>query len=189
MGNIEGAGCQSATTEADLEIHERLQMVHLMASLHRRVLRMIDGLLADVEAGRRVSPSKLRDGRMAISEAVRRGNEGRSDRRQRRGQQLDARKLDRSDIRLQVAARAGALCEACLLEFTPSNPGEWDHVLGGIGRRVQQQSVMSTWLIHATCHRERTANRPSSRHWWEIFRAHALRHGYDAMAREAEKHL
>jgi hypothetical protein len=157
-----------------------------MPTLSKGLLRDLRSFLLDDDP---VPKSTLVRWAEEIDAAIGRGSRAKRLRRSRRREKAETRKDVSTEIRARVVERSGGKCEACLDPLTSANPGEWDHVLGGVGRRIQQQSVESTWFLHATCHRERTANQPSARHWWEIFRAHALRAGYAAMVREAEKHL
>lgn len=79
-------------------------------------------------------------------------------------------------LRLAVAERAAGHCEACGREHR--NQAEFDHWLGGNGRRRELESVETVWLLCLPCHRDRTDNRPHPGAWNEIFRAHCERYGY-----------
>lgn len=102
---------------------------------------------------------------------------------------VELRREKFSKVRRAVEKRASGLCEACGAAFSDVDPGECDHAFGGANRR-SLESVEGCWLIHGrSCHRLKTANDPSALHWLCLFREHATRYGYFAMAREAEKRI
>lgn len=78
-------------------------------------------------------------------------------------------------IYAEVAKRANGWCEACGSRFSPFNPAQLDHFWG---RGKTAQTVENCWLLHATCHSDKTANRPNRVHWLVTFRDFAHRHGY-----------
>jgi hypothetical protein len=78
-------------------------------------------------------------------------------------------------IRALVAERADGRCEACAAYFAEFNPAQMDHFWG---RGKTAQSVENCWLLHATCHSDKTANRPSREHWLDMFASHCARHAY-----------
>lgn len=79
-----------------------------------------------------------------------------------------------ADLREKVMARARGRCECCGL-------GGWlelDHWVGGSGRRREQQSVETVWLLSREHHAMRSHNNPSVAEWNRRFAAHCGRHGY-----------
>lgn len=85
------------------------------------------------------------------------------------------RAVETSDIYAQVEARAQGRCEACLAPFSKADPQHLDHWRG---RGKARQTVENTWMLHKTCHRNKTDNRPDALTWLEKFIAHCTRHGY-----------
>lgn len=81
-------------------------------------------------------------------------------------------------IRAAVEARAEGCCEYCSSTFSFPDPAEMDHWLGGSGRRRQEQSVETCWLLHRNCHRLRQEALPSAAHWNENFKRHCKKYGY-----------
>lgn len=84
-----------------------------------------------------------------------------------------AKKGARSAVRLAVEVRAKGSCEAC--ELASLHPLEMDHFYG----RARSESVETCWMLCRGCHREKTENLPSRRHWDVEFRIHCRWHGYD----------
>jgi len=78
-------------------------------------------------------------------------------------------------IRDAVFARADGKCENC---FKTDLHLQLDHWLGGSGRRVQRQSLASTWAVCASCHFARTDNMPDAAYWNDRFERHCFKHGY-----------
>lgn len=75
-------------------------------------------------------------------------------------------KMTSAEIREACVQRADGKCECgCGRAFTPFDPAEWDHWLGGNGRRRQKESVETTWMLIRSCHQQRTRNWPSAEHW------------------------
>lgn len=124
-----------------------------------------------------------------IDAALDRGVRGKRLRRGRREEKAETRKDARAEIRARVVERADGYCEACRLPFTPANPGELDEFLGGFGRRQQMMAVETSWLIHATCHREKTDNRPNARTWICLFLVHCSKWGYTEIHQLVERRL
>jgi 5-methylcytosine-specific restriction endonuclease McrA len=58
-----------------------------------------------------------------------------------------------AEIRSAVFARAAGRCELCNVGFDFLDPRELAHLNGGIGRRVQKQSVSNCMAAHQTCHK------------------------------------
>lgn len=85
------------------------------------------------------------------------------------------KKEETARIRGACAARAQGFCENhdCL-----GYPEEMDHWLGGNGRRRQQQSIATCWMLCSACHRDKTRGVPSAAEWNRRFAAHCLRHIY-----------
>jgi 5-methylcytosine-specific restriction endonuclease McrA len=88
-------------------------------------------------------------------------------------------------IRTMAVERASGRCEACGSEFSAFNPAQLDHFWG---RGRAAQSIENCWLVHATCHSDKTSNRPSRAHWLFKFLSFANRYDYveqSAKARSA----
>jgi hypothetical protein len=82
----------------------------------------------------------------------------------------------RNAVRERCAQLNNACCEACM---TPLHGlGEWDHWLGGTGRRKPRESVATTWLLCRACHEARTESLPSAAFWNQRFGRHCERYGY-----------
>ena len=91
----------------------------------------------------------------------------------------EKRILARGELRHDVVVRSNGRCEnpACRKVIT-SGGCSWDHWLGGNGRRQEQESLATTWLLCAACDYARTNNEPSATYWNERFKTHCERHGY-----------
>lgn len=85
-----------------------------------------------------------------------------------------------------VDDRAAGRCEACGLLFWPLNAPELDHFWG---RGKARQTVENCWLIHRTCHREKTDGRPTAAYWLERFIVHAYNRGYSSEVSKAQARL
>jgi hypothetical protein len=92
----------------------------------------------------------------------------------------------RAEIRTALEARANGSCEACGMSERFSGPLEWDHMFGRV--RVRE-SERSGWMLCHTCHRDKTANRPSAATWLEAFVGHCERYGYREEAGMATRRL
>lgn len=99
----------------------------------------------------------------------------------------ETKKDETTALREMLLRRAGGQCESCCGGFTPADDAEMDHFWG---RGKQRQSKANCWLIHRSCHRAKTDNRPDVGWWLVSFRAHACSHGYsrevDAVDRRLE---
>lgn len=91
----------------------------------------------------------------------------------------------RADVRALVMARSLGLCEACVKDLTPADPGELDHFFG----KARAESVESCWLLCRACHRAKTDNKPSAAWWLDKFGGHARFSGYHAEAERARARL
>jgi hypothetical protein len=91
----------------------------------------------------------------------------------------EARILARGELRHDVVVRSGGRCEnpGCRKVIT-SGGCSWDHWLGGNGRRQQQESIETTWLLCSECDYARTHNAPSAGYWNARFKTHCETHGY-----------
>lgn len=83
--------------------------------------------------------------------------------------------------------RAADRCEACG-RFADVYPPEMDHFFGGSLRRVMERPE-TCWALCRRCHRAKTGNEPSRRHWLERFISHCVRHGYEVEAELARGKL
>ncbi len=92
----------------------------------------------------------------------------------------EKRILARGELRHDVVVRSGGRCEnpACRKVIT-SGGCSWDHWLSGNGRRTQQESLATTWLLCAACDYARTNNAPSADYWNQRFKTHCEAHGYE----------
>lgn len=72
--------------------------------------------------------------------------------------------------------RANGCCEACW--YGPAVSLSMDHWRGGSGRRRQEESIWTVWMLCALCDRDRTQNKPSAAHWNNTFERHCIRYGY-----------
>jgi hypothetical protein len=162
-----------------------------MPAIHRKRLRFIDSLFAMLQTGVTPSERDVGDARKEIRLALKSGAEVRRMHRERQEKKQEAHQQSSAQIRASVMARAVGCCEvpSCGAPFSAVDPAEWDHLLGGSGQRRERQSLETTWAIHASCHRDRTENRPSSTWWWKQVKKHAERFGYSAMVAEAERRL
>lgn len=98
---------------------------------------------------------------------------------ERRAAKRAAHREETARIREAVMTRAGGYCEACGGPATGTDPLVLDHMLGGIGRRRQRQSVETCWAIHGmTCHVNRTNNAPAAALWRTWMQLFLERHGY-----------
>lgn len=113
----------------------------------------------------------------------------RASKRARAGTKKEKSALKRvatSDIRSEVIRRAGGECEACGEGFGNWNLDQLDHFWG---RGKVPQSAENCWLIHQSCHRQKTDNHPSRALWLERFRAHAIRNGFMREAAKAGREI
>lgn len=97
-----------------------------------------------------------------------------------------AKRTETSAIYDAADDRAAGRCEACGLLFETSDGPELDHFRG---RGKAQQTIENCWLLHRTCHHQRTNNSPSAAYWLERFIIHADKHGYAAEAARARVRL
>lgn len=102
------------------------------------------------------------------------------ERKQKKEKKRRLRMEELQQIREAVYKRSHRHCEnpMCQAELTQATGGEFDHWLGGNGRRQQEESVETVWLLCRNCHIERTANLPSSAAWNLRFELHCERYGY-----------
>lgn len=91
-------------------------------------------------------------------------------------QQHLSRKAARAARRAEVFARAGGICE---LSGAP-NPTEWHHLLSGIGRRQQMESVKNTMAVTSTAHQ---AYHRDPAAFAEVVAAWCVKHGYPPIKR------
>lgn len=97
-------------------------------------------------------------------------------------QAKDRTALDRrAETRRHVSDRAAGLCEACGARRGAAL--QWDHFWG----RDREESVESTWMLCAHCHRAKTDNDPSRITWLWSFYEHCRRLGFAAQAAKAGK--
>lgn len=90
-------------------------------------------------------------------------------------------------LRGEVFVRSRGLCEACGVRFDSYlRRDEWDHFFG---KAKVRQSVASTWMLCANCHREKTRNVPNASEWLCLFALHCDRHGYAPEASKARARL
>ena len=87
-----------------------------------------------------------------------------------------------------LAARAQGRCE-CGCSRSLGDFGEADHFLG---RKHAAETEFLVWIIHRSCHHEKTNNRPSAAHLIGLFVLHCRRYavgenGYVVAIAEAEK--
>jgi hypothetical protein len=90
-------------------------------------------------------------------------------------------------IAAAVLIRADGHCEACGCPFNESDMRlrrELDHAEG----RAVSESVETVWALHAKCHADRHASRPSKAEWLKRWADFCARQGYrEAYARAFEK--
>lgn len=86
----------------------------------------------------------------------------------------------RQTIRHQAIARAHGRCENPTCKADLREHGAiMDHWLGGSGRREQEESLDTVWMLCLRCNQERTDNRPSARYWNHRFNIHCNQYGYN----------
>lgn len=86
----------------------------------------------------------------------------------------------RSNIRAKVLERSRGRCENPSCRASLQRHGAiMDHWLGGSGRRTQQESVATCWMLCLRCNRNRTDNYPDAVSWNAAFKDHCERNGYD----------
>lgn len=102
--------------------------------------------------------------------------------RERKTQRKTAKNAETAEIRAEVMARAGGVCECgCGQTFHSFNPAELDHARG---RGKAPQSVQNTWLLTRNCHREK--HHEESSLWLAKYLAHSIRHRHEWERRWAE---
>jgi hypothetical protein len=84
-------------------------------------------------------------------------------------------KQDLAIIHGLVVVRAQGKCEACQRPFHLAGPPHLDHWLGGRGRRREEQSAETCWLLCTPCDALRTANSPTAAFWNGRRREHCER--------------
>jgi hypothetical protein len=89
-----------------------------------------------------------------------------------------ARRAASAELRAAVLWRSGGFCEVKHRPMRHVFDYEFDHWLGGAGRRKPKETEETLWLLCRECHKDRTANRPSAAYWNELFRRHCDLHGY-----------
>ena len=160
-----------------------------MPALSKGMLRDIKAILVCVHEGEgTVQASTVYEAMEAINRALT-PKRSLAPAAKRRASKAETRKEEMQQLRSAVVERAGDDCEACQLPFREENPGELDHWFGGSGRRLVAQSFETCWLIHHSCHSDRTNNRPDAAYWIRRFTAHCRRHGYETTAVMAERRL
>ena len=160
-----------------------------MAVISPKNLRLIHELLMVMDAGEgRILESDLKASLNVVARALT-PRRSLAPAARRRAVKDETRKEEMQQLRSAVVERAGDDCEACQLPFREENPGELDHWFGGSGRRLMAQSFETCWLVHHSCHSDRTNNRPDAAYWIRRFTAHCRRHGYETTAVMAERRL
>jgi 5-methylcytosine-specific restriction endonuclease McrA len=89
-------------------------------------------------------------------------------------------------IRGAVVKRADGNCEACFRSLSELDRGEADHFWGRVRTPTTCQNV---WLLCFSCHREKTANKPSPDFWLASFEQHVSRYGYTAERLKARNRM
>lgn len=85
----------------------------------------------------------------------------------------------RAELRHDCLVRGKYLCENQKCRANLATTGmAFDHWLGGIGRRRQQESLKTTWVLCYGCNERRTANIPSAAYWNDRFAEHCRKHKY-----------
>lgn len=92
-----------------------------------------------------------------------------------------------SEVRAAVMARADMECECGCGQWFGGLLGaaELDHFWG----KARAESVETCWALASHCHRLKTNNNPSARHWLLRFHAHCENHGYTTEAARARDRL
>lgn len=87
-----------------------------------------------------------------------------------------------------LVSRSRGHCEACSLPFGQSMElrPEADHFWG---RSRADEDESTVWLIHASCHANKHAGRPSAAHHLKAFLVHAEKHNYRATYDRAFRRL
>ena len=99
-----------------------------------------------------------------IDRALGRGAKGKRLRKVRRTRKANAYQSTRFEIRLAAMKRAAGNCEGCGLELA-FGEGDCDELFGGFGRRRQKMAIENVWVLHRSCHREKTINHPTAVYW------------------------
>lgn len=74
-----------------------------------------------------------------------------------------------------LSKRAEGVCEACLRPGTDFNPLQYDHFFGR--KKDPDNDPAKGWLIHMSCHHEKTRSYPDAEFWKGMFTAHLRRVG------------
>lgn len=92
----------------------------------------------------------------------------------------------RSKVYAKCEHRAAGDCESCEMPFTDFDPPEMDHFFG---KRHAPENERTCWMLHRSCHRQKTANEPVAAWWLAKFAEHCDVYGYHSEAERARARL
>lgn len=144
-----------------------------------RAVRSALEVLADIEAGRKVTPERAAAIKAQLAPWRPRKFQFGPTRKQDSSKKSEVHRASTKEIRAAVMVRANFRCEVIHSGGRCALPAiSMDHWLGGAGRRRQQQKVETCWALCATHDYQRTHNVPSAAVWNERRRRHCDVHGH-----------